>query len=327
MSSLVFVQLLCGPGRQLHGLHWTCAQPQPDVLRPWLADPALQALTASLPCFATWDGAGEGTADDQAALAASGLRLQAPPCAQRAMGDAWPANAPCVAGDWYTMPPAKPNVAQAASRQRALELLQLVSTDAETRDIEAVFRRDAAMSYQLLRLVNSAAMGSRREITSFAQAIVMLGRSQLQRWLNLLVFAARDDDERSAMLLAHAGLRARCMELWAQALGQDKADQEQAFMAGMFSMLGVLFGAPLSEMLVTIRVSDALRSALLDGQGPLGDLLQLCLRMEGRDAVGTQAWLDAHGQTVATHNALLLQACGWMLQLTREQAPNAQTAR
>jgi len=321
MSSLVFVQLLCGPGRQLHGLHWTCAQPQPDVLRPWLADPALQALTASLPCFATWDGAGEGTADDQAALAASGLRLQAPPCAQRAMGDAWPANAPCVAGDWYTMPPAKPNVAQAASRQRALELLQLVSTDAATRDIEAVFRHDAQLSYQLLRLVNSAGMGHGRTITSFAQAILILGRQALRRWVNLLLFSARDDDPRSAMLMAHVVLRARGMELLAQAAGLDRGQQDQAFMSGMFSLLGVLFGQPLAQALAPLNLQPALRDALLDGHGELGALLRgWCAAEQADDAAVVHALAEL-GLTVSDLNRTLPLACVWMWQMTAETTP------
>ncbi|MDV7395470.1 HDOD domain-containing protein, partial [Arthrospira platensis SPKY1] len=85
--------------------------------------------------------------------------------------------------------------------------MQLVAQDAETHELEEVLRQDAGLAYQLLRLVNSPAIGVRREVTSFSQALLMLGRQQLKRWLNLLLFAAREDDPRSAMLMAHVVLR------------------------------------------------------------------------------------------------------------------------
>jgi len=238
----------------------------------------------------------------------------------------WCASPPANPGRWQPIgsaatgtppPPSNTDAAQAASRQRALHLLQLVSRDADTAELEEAFRLDATLSYQLLRLVNSASMGSRREITSFGQAIAMLGRQQLKRWLNLLMFAARDDDERSALLMAHVSLRGRGMELWAKELGHDRALQEQAFMAGMFSMLGVLFGMPLPEVLDSIQVSDQLHAALLKGTGPVGALLQLWQAAEQRDATALEAHLRTLGASADTHNVLLLQACAWMLPLAR----------
>jgi EAL and modified HD-GYP domain-containing signal transduction protein len=178
-----------------------------------------------------------------------------------------------VAGAWYLQPPAKASAAQAASRARALKLMQLVNADADTREIETELRQDPALSYHLLRMVNSVALRGQREIGSFAQAIMILGRQQLRRWLHLMLFSARDEDPRSAMLTARVMLRARTMELAAEALGQDRAAQEQAFMAGLFSLLGVLFGQPLGEVLRSLALPDTLAGALLRGQGELGTLL------------------------------------------------------
>lgn len=203
-----------------------------------------------------------------------------------------------LTGHWYLAMTPKPHAAQAASRQRALRLMQLVMDDAQTHELEEVFRQDAALSYQLLRLVNSAATGGRREVTSFAQAILMMGRQPLKRWLNLLLFAARDDDVRSAMLMAHVVIRARGMERLAAERGWDKSDQEQAFMAGMFSLLDRLIGQPLVDILRPIRVSDGLRAALLEQQGTLGRLLQDWSRMES-------------GERSANDEVLLAEVIAW----------------
>lgn len=242
----------------------------------WLDDVALATLGAS---------AGDGEAAAQA-LRGAGVQALAP-SALAEIDSNWPAHPPTqalVAGAWYLQPPAKVSAAQAASRARALKLMQLVNADADTREIETELRLDPALSYHLLRMVNSVALRGQREIGSFAQAIMILGRQQLRRWLHLMLFSARDEDPRSAMLTARVMLRARTMELAAEALGQDRAAQEQAFMAGLFSLLGVLFGQPLAEVLRTLALPDALVAALLRGEGELGALLA---RVEAAEAPPT----------------------------------------
>jgi hypothetical protein len=102
-----------------------------------------------------------------------------------------------VEGDWPLQAPACSSSAQAASRATALQLVQLVANEAHTHEIEEVLRREQTLSYQLLKLVNSLAMGAGHKVTSFSQAILILGRQQLRRWLNLMLFAARSDDVRS----------------------------------------------------------------------------------------------------------------------------------
>ena len=75
------------------------------------------------------------------------------------------------------------------TRLKLLKLLHLVKEDGDTRAIEAIFREEPKLSYNLLRLVNSVAVGARTKISNFSQAIAILGRRQLQRWLQLLIYA------------------------------------------------------------------------------------------------------------------------------------------
>ena len=314
---LAFVQLLTGQDHRPGALLWHCEHPDPVELLPWLQQPSWPVLCAALPCVWPPEPVSGWAPELRQAMTAAQMQVLQAPCPVWAPGEPWPEGAVWASGSWYTAPPSKPNVAQAASRQRALQLLQMVAQDADTHELEDVFRHDAALSYQLLRLVNSVAVGSRREITSFGQAILMLGRQQLKRWLNLLLFAARDDDERSAMLMVHVSLRARGMELLAQACGQDRAAQDQAFMAGMFSMLGVLFGQPLPDMLRTLQVSDALHAALLDRSGELGGWLAAWEAIEQGEAATVLGHLQPMGLSPAQYHSALLDACLWTLQLTR----------
>ena len=190
--------------------------------------------------------------------------------------------------------------------------------DAETRDIEAVLRQDPTLSYHLLRLVNSLGMGLNRRITSFSQAIMILGRNQLRRWLNLMLFAARSDDHRAPMLLARVAVRSRTMELLAKECGLDRADQDMAFMAGMFSMLGVLFGTPLAELIKPLQLSDELLAALMTHQGEVGQLLQLLEHAQQCQSAPMADLLQSLQLTAAQFTLANLAACQWMLDLSGE---------
>lgn len=282
-----------------------------------------RVLPAAIPCFVppglepslrqAYAQAGWKQVDSGAVLRASG------PFERSAL----PADAKWVDGDWYLAPPDKASGAQAASRSLALQLVQLVGADADTHEIEALLRQDVALSYHLLRLVNSLGVGGGRKVNSFAQAILILGRQQLRRWLNLMLFAARKGDVRSAMLLSRVAMRGRAIELLAKAGGYDRNMQEQGFMTGMFSLLGVLFGMPLAEVLAPLAISDAVRAALLEREGELGTLLALVESAERGDFAAVSGKLAALQLSAADFNDAVLEAAGWMLEVVKENKGEA----
>lgn len=275
----------------------------------------LRELAGKLPCFF------REPLDAQLAAGLAELGVQPMPAGALQRSDAGLALQPkvlWVEGDWPLQVPAKSSGAQAASRATALELVQLVVNDAATHEIEDILRRDPTLSYQLLKLVNSLAMGVGHKVTSFSQAILILGRQQLRRWLNLMLFAARSEDVRSPMLLARVAVRARTMELLAHETGQGKQVQEQAFMAGMFSLLGVLFGVPLGELLAPLNLGDAAQRALLSRSGELGDLLALVEAAEHGDLVAVAKGLETLQLPALEFNRLVVEANLWMLEVTGE---------
>jgi EAL and modified HD-GYP domain-containing signal transduction protein len=197
------------------------------------------------------------------------------------------------------------------SRRRLLGLLALLATDADSRAIELVLKQDPALSYHLLKLVNSAAFAVTTTITGYAQAIAVLGRRQLQRWLQLLLYARSSADGLPNLLLPLAALRAAQLELLCKCDGGERDEQDLAFMTGAFSLLDRLLGMPMAEILADLRLPDHVCAALLRREGVLGQ--RLLLAEQGPDA----AALARAGVDAATWWDNQLQAHHWAIQVGR----------
>ena len=325
-SGLVFIHLLADKGLQPLGAQFVLGTGSAAALGALLTSEPGKSLieqiqAAQCACLLSQDDAASLPVDIAELTQQVGFECLNGETLCRVDGPGAPAFAPAakwVDGLWYLTPPAKPRNAQAASKVMALKLVQLVSADADTCEIEDVFRQDPTLSYHRLRLVNSLAFGASRRISSFSQAILMLGRQQLKRWLNLILFAAGADDPRAPMLLGHVVVRARMMELLTQETGSDKAQQELAFMAGMFSMLGVLFGQPLEEVFKPLQLDETLQAAVLAHQGPIGQMLQVVESAQARDEGAVSEWLVRNGVSADVFNRLMLTSVQWMLGMRQE---------
>lgn len=311
--ALVYFELLANRSKTPSALLMSLPDDGVEVLRSFASDEDFQRLSGRFPCLLLESDTLTKETAEAAKEAGCKLIPQVAVHSADNLTAELPRSARWISGDWYMVPPAKPVGTQAVSRELALQLVQLVADDADTCQIEAVLRRDPTLSYHLLRLVNSLGMGMSRQITSFSQAILILGRNQLGRWLNLMLFMSRKGDTRSAMLLGRVAVRSRLMELLAKSCGMDRVEQDSAFMAGMFSLLGVLFGLPLVEILRPLKISDALSVALLEYEGDLGRLLKTVECAERRDAAQLIAFLDELRISHTEFSALNVLAHVWMM--------------
>ena len=202
------------------------------------------------------------------------------------------------------------------SRLPMMRLLSLIAADAETPEIEEVFKLDPKLAFGLLKLVNSASFGTRKEITSFAQAILLLGRRQLQRWLQLLMFSLRKEGgDGPNILMQRAAERGKMMEFLSQG-GKEKSDAEHAFMVGVFSVLDILMQTPLEKLLESVSLPLPVEEALLEHKGRLGALLDLVCATEQRDFARVQQRLPGLGITPESLSHFQLDAIFWALKIT-----------
>ncbi len=214
-------------------------------------------------------------------------------------------------GDYLQRAPAS-GANDLPTRRRLLGLLALLARDADSRDLEVVLKQDPVLSYHLLKLVNSAAFALNTQITSFGQAIALLGRRQLQRWLQLLLYARTDAEGPLNPLLPQAALRAARLEVLCKRDGGDRDEQDLAFMAGAFSLLDRLLGMHMAEIVGELCLPEHVEAALLRREGVLGARLRL---MEGGTAHA--AALAAAGVDPATWWSSQLHAYHWAIQVGR----------
>jgi len=162
-----------------------------------------------------------------------------------------------------------------------LQLMDLVLKHAELHEIEEVLKRDPALSFKLLRYINSSGFGLMCEITSFRHAVMILGFNKLFRWLTLLFATVRNGSVAPA-LARTAVTRGRMMELLGhKLLSPDECDN--AFVVGIFSTLDVMLGVSMEKALSSVQLPENVSDALLHRQGVLGPFLQVVEACENSD--------------------------------------------
>lgn len=205
-----------------------------------------------------------------------------------------------------------------ASQTGLIELINLTGQDADTARIEEGIKREPVLAINLLRIVNSVGYGLARRVTSLRNAITVLGRRQLQRWLQLLLMApsGKNADLSRSPLLQVAALRGRMMEqLIGLLLPHDPTRVDQAFIVGIMSMMPAALALPMADILEQIALEPEVVHALQSHGGVLGTLLALLECYDGEDRRGCDALLAELGSpnlTRRTLNICLTESLRWL---------------
>jgi len=165
------------------------------------------------------------------------------------------------------------------SRIATIELLNSLRREADLAELTAVAKRDPGISFHLLQWANSPAVGLAKTVTTLGQAIMVLGREQLYRWLTVSMFRMGKQRERDEALLEVALTRARFLETIGDR-GLSKEQREELFLVGLLSLFDVLLRMPMQKILSRIQLSEAESDVLLRSSGPYCHYLMLALAME-----------------------------------------------
>lgn len=190
---------------------------------------------------------------------------------------------------------------------RVLKLLR--DPNGDDREIEEMIGRDVGLSYKLLRMVNSSAVGA-RDIWSIGHALRVLGRSQVARWLSVLLVSDTGTVGVRAELTHVALVRARMCERLADIAGVPKASGS-LFLVGLLSVLDQLLEVPMSVLCDSMDLAPDLRNALLHRTDFFGSVLR------GVEAYVSGRWAEVEevagtlGIKAAALQPLYLDALEW----------------
>lgn len=204
--------------------------------------------------------------------------------------------------------------------QGLLRIINLLNRDAELGEVEQAFKNEAALTIKLLRLTNSVGVGLRVRIGSVRQAITVIGRRHIQRWLQLLLYSQHGgaDIERNP-LMQLAALKGNFMERLARRCYPQHASlQDLAFLAGLMSLMPALLGMTMEEILDQLVVTPPLRQALLLRAGELGLLLDLTEAFDNENLAGVENTLAQIGHRIGHEilNQCLVESIAWVQSLS-----------
>lgn len=176
----------------------------------------------------------------------------------------------------------------APSQLAIMQLMALIMADADTAEIERNIKKDASLVLTLLRLANTPGVGVTQRIDSLGQALTVLGRRQLQRWLQIILYAEHNKGSHfTSPLLQLATTRGKLLELITEKLRPDNRSMaDTAFTVGIMSLMDTLFSQSMEEILEQVSVVDEVTDALLYRKGFYGDLLKLAEYIEQIEKTG-----------------------------------------
>ncbi|AUN93934.1 EAL and HDOD domain-containing protein [Pseudazoarcus pumilus] len=218
------------------------------------------------------------------------------------------------ASGWFFLHGNPPPKALTPAHGQIVRLLNMVRNGADIKDIERLLKQDVAISYKLLRYINSAGFGLMCEIQSFRHAVSILGYDALNKWLSLLLVTASRDPAAPA-LMQTAIVRGRFMEQLGTAW-LDESHLDNLFITGAFSQLPLLTGTRMEEIVEAMTLPEGICDALLHDRGEYAPLLRLARLTEGFDGTALAAQSAELQLTPEQVNAALLSALGFADSLT-----------
>ncbi|HAS6349754.1 EAL domain-containing protein [Vibrio sp. IRLE0018] len=181
--------------------------------------------------------------------------------------------------------------------------------------IEQLISQDVALSYKLLRFVNTQSTRLEVAISSFRQALIYLGQDKLKMFVSLVV-ASYISTNKPRELFNLSLQRAQFCELMSRRLPFSKHN-EQGFMIGLLSILDAMMDLSVESLVNDLPLSEIAKQALLCRGGAYGALIALEECFEQADWHGIEQLCVKLGLSVEDVRYELVEAQRWSQEFTQ----------
>ncbi|ARI75944.1 EAL and HDOD domain-containing protein [Halobacillus mangrovi] len=203
-----------------------------------------------------------------------------------------------------------------------IQIIQELSVGPDHINIDKVadiLEQDVALTYKLLRLINSSMYERTVPIKSIKQAVMLLGTDTLKKWLYVLsVKQSSSFTSRSTQLVLKTSLlRAKMCEQLAIRLSV-KRKAEGFFLTGFMSLIDVITQRPIKEVIENLPLDPNIRLALEGKQNLYNKILNTVIAMEKADFELLEDHLDGLELRFEEIFEIYGQAIAWTDQLYEE---------
>ena len=195
-------------------------------------------------------------------------------------------------GYYFCRPVLMENRKVPANRLSQIEILQLLRSDhVELLQLTQLVKRDASLTYRLLRLVNSPMCAVRQEISSIQSALLAVGEDAFRRIATLAITSELNGNQ-PAEILRMAFVRGRFCERAAKLRGPEWKEQ---FFLGLLSLLPAMLRVPMAELTPALPLRREILRALEGADSPERSLLTWLESYERGDWAACDEVVQAYG--------------------------------
>ena len=157
---------------------------------------------------------------------------------------------------------------------------ELSRSEPNINDIASKIEQDVALSYKLLRLINTAAFFTRNKINSIKHALVFIGLKEFKKWIYVLTIKQIDHEKNTGQeeVIKLSLIRAHLCEQLSQKIG--KNDSSPYLLAGMFSLIDNLLHCSIDDALQKLPLSDEIKDAINGKDNEIGKVLNWTIQIE-----------------------------------------------
>ena len=193
-------------------------------------------------------------------------------------------------------------VVDASTLAKTKLIADINQPDISVETLEDTFKQHPTLTFNLLKYLNSAHFSFTSPISTIKQAIVILGMDGVKKWSTIL--SLRDFSSKPAELRRQTLARAKLAELIAT--NSNLTNPEGYFLMGLISALDAVLDFSKEEILEAMPLSLNIKSALLQLEGEMGQILKSIYQHEAEPLSSSSSQIPE----------LYIDACQWADDIT-----------
>ena len=194
-------------------------------------------------------------------------------------------------------------------------MVELLSPEFDSDKIESIIKSDVAISFKLIKFLNSAKFAFFQPISSIRHAMLLLGQKELKKWLALVIISemqTKSDEE----ITNNTIIRSRFCELISEIVNPKKTSI--AFIVGLFSNLDLLMNRDMEDIILEIPLDGEAKGALLGQENEMKEILDLVRAYEKMDMKNVDVCSAKLSLDKKILIELYIQSIEWLNGLSKE---------